>query len=1117
MQFTRARAFFERSDWLAFWVGLFVSLWVYLLSLGPSIGLEDAGELATAANALGVPHPPGYPLWSMISWCFCRAFGWVSWQGHPNPAWAVSLASAVEGALAAGLTALLLARSGRDLLREGTSLPEPAARSAAWWGGVAGSLAFAFSPVMWSQAVIVEVYALGALFLALTLVLAYRWMRRPQGRVLIWLGLVFGLGLANYQVLLLAALPIALMVFARKRRLAWSFLALLIPLGLTIYLLSLADMESADVLSTPGAPVILRPESMANLPPGAFPAPRWIHLAAGALVAALAGLAPVRRAWAGRALLAPSVALAGLLLLLRLLYAADAPPEGFRGTLYAFWRAGLVHLAGLGALWALCWRFRRARRFALTATVGQLTAFCLLRQGLLVGLTHPTTGWFWWPVAWDALLTVLAWRLLPRGRVVAGTALAAQLGVSVYAYMPLVSDLLKPPMNWGYARTWEGFKNALARGQYEALTPSSVFSARYLAQLKEYWNDLCLQFSLPAVLASVAGTGALVWRSLRRRLRLNALWLLCTLLFFLAMSAVLIALANPTGDLQDGFIQKVKFIASHGVFALWAGYGVAALLALARRWPRALRLAAWACLAGVPLAPVAQNFLNRRLVRALGCAEQAGHDFGWQFGAHMLEGARAIRAELAPGEEPLPDPFWPPPMAPEAVYFGGTDPGRFVPTYMVFAAKFRPDIRVFTQNALAEPFYMSVQRDLYGDRLWLPTADALRNAFLNYVDDVQAGRRATRGSVTEVNGRMRISGNAAVMDLNEGLSREIFENNPGCDFYLEESYPVPWMDAFLEPAGLAMRLRRQGRDLDALAGRDADFWDWTCRRLALRRDYRRDFAAQKSFSKLRSASAGVYARNNRPKEAEAAFRQASVLYPVSSEVVFRRIQESLLPAYRFRDALRLIRAYRQADPNNLKAEQLEARVRALADAYALYSNLLRKVRAQTATTADVCELARACEDLALREAAADYWEQTAQAGDLTVQDALDGCFALMRFDRKAPAFALVKRLPEKVWGTLSESELLACAGLAHAQGDPRLALTLYQTAVTRFPKSPKVWLGVALYYYALGGDAAEANALRAMHEAIRLGGAPLITSSDTLYDVYRHLEQRFTPQEGATP
>ena len=89
------RKFFTKIDWAAFWSATLAAFLVYFFTLGPSVGLEDSGELATAADHLGVPHPPGYPFWSMCGWVFCRIFAWVTYMGHPTPAWAMSLFSAV--------------------------------------------------------------------------------------------------------------------------------------------------------------------------------------------------------------------------------------------------------------------------------------------------------------------------------------------------------------------------------------------------------------------------------------------------------------------------------------------------------------------------------------------------------------------------------------------------------------------------------------------------------------------------------------------------------------------------------------------------------------------------------------------------------------------------------------------------------------------------------------------------------------------------------------------------------------------------------------------------------------------------------------------------------------
>ncbi|MCR5839368.1 MAG: DUF2723 domain-containing protein, partial [Kiritimatiellae bacterium] len=106
--------FFDKIDWAAFWTATLVTFAVYFFTLGPSVGLEDSGELATAGAHLGVPHPPGYPFWTFCSWLFCKAFSWVTYMGHPTPAWCISLFSATAGAFAAGFTAMLICRSGRD-------------------------------------------------------------------------------------------------------------------------------------------------------------------------------------------------------------------------------------------------------------------------------------------------------------------------------------------------------------------------------------------------------------------------------------------------------------------------------------------------------------------------------------------------------------------------------------------------------------------------------------------------------------------------------------------------------------------------------------------------------------------------------------------------------------------------------------------------------------------------------------------------------------------------------------------------------------------------------------------------------------------------------------------
>ena len=266
--------FFDKIDWAAFWTATLVTFAVYFFTLGPSVGLEDSGELATAGAHLGVPHPPGYPFWTFCSWLFCKAFSWVTYMGHPTPAWCISLFSATAGAFAAGFTAMLICRSGRDFLGGGTDgtdggspllghplrgqpaaggygvpvpLPKVGVSSVlCFGGGVAGALTFALSPVEWSQSTIVEIYSLNAFFLMWVFLLSYRWMRKPSDKILWFTAFVFGLGLTNYQVLLFAIVPLALVIAMKNIGMFRDVFIYLMPVALTYQIMQIGCLQRAD-------------------------------------------------------------------------------------------------------------------------------------------------------------------------------------------------------------------------------------------------------------------------------------------------------------------------------------------------------------------------------------------------------------------------------------------------------------------------------------------------------------------------------------------------------------------------------------------------------------------------------------------------------------------------------------------------------------------------------------------------------------------------------------------------------------------------------------------------------------------------------------------------------
>src|SRR6266404_6270417 len=77
---------FRSLDWFTFGVTTFLVFLGYYLSLAPDLGLEDSGELAVGSFYAGVPHPPGYPVWTLYTWLFTQI-------PFFNVAWRVSLSS----------------------------------------------------------------------------------------------------------------------------------------------------------------------------------------------------------------------------------------------------------------------------------------------------------------------------------------------------------------------------------------------------------------------------------------------------------------------------------------------------------------------------------------------------------------------------------------------------------------------------------------------------------------------------------------------------------------------------------------------------------------------------------------------------------------------------------------------------------------------------------------------------------------------------------------------------------------------------------------------------------------------------------------------------------------
>ena len=196
----------------AFTLVFVLSLSVYLLTLAPTITWkhdgDDGGDLVTAVVTGGVPHPPGYPTYLLLGEVFVR----IPWGDFARR---MNLMSAVGASAAAGLTALAVRRLLLRIRRGASSFAV----------AVSSGLVLAFSPLLWSQAVIAEVYAPAVGFVAAMLLGALEMpgdgrkagpLHRLRWGFWLW-GALGGLGVGAHPLVLVVWAPVVALAMARAR------------------------------------------------------------------------------------------------------------------------------------------------------------------------------------------------------------------------------------------------------------------------------------------------------------------------------------------------------------------------------------------------------------------------------------------------------------------------------------------------------------------------------------------------------------------------------------------------------------------------------------------------------------------------------------------------------------------------------------------------------------------------------------------------------------------------------------------------------------------------------------------------------------------------------------
>lgn len=330
-----------------------------------------------------------------------------------------------------------------------------------------------------------------------------------------------------------------------------------------------------------------------------------------------------------------------------------------------------------------------------------------------------------------------------------------------------------------------------------------------------------------------------------------------------------------------------------------------------------------------------------------------------------------------------------PSIPPGSIYFGGSDPGRFIITALQKSQIKGELFFTLTQNALTDVSYLDYLRSMYGKEIHIPTQAEDERCFNDYYSDLRIrfkNHQLKQGEdvTEESNGEFQVSGTIAVMEIDALVAKAIFDKETSRGFYVEESVPLDWMYPYLEPHGLILKLNH--KVLETLSNetieRDHDYWskivspmigDWLNKDTSLKsvsafvnrvflghdfKDFQGDPVfeengySRRMFAKGRAAIAGLYAwrgehshnkaeSRQMKREADFAFRQAWVLCPDSPEVALRYIDFLANDSKRMDDAILVAKTCLPMDPRDDELSNLVSNLEQFkkqSDEWAEYTN-----------------------------------------------------------------------------------------------------------------------------------------------------------------------------------
>lgn len=686
---------FRRIDWMAMLV-TFVTVWaVYLFTLAPNVTLEDSGELCTGSFYAGIPHPPGYPFWAIWSWI------WTVIVPFGSVAWRVEVGQSFASAMGCGLLALMVSRGG-SMLVEG--IEELKSVTKQWENvicivsGVVAGMLLGFGYFMWKESVVINrISIFGVPWLLAMIALMMRWMYAPHQRWYLYIAMLFYGWIATiHQSLILGAVGVEILIALVQPRLGRDLFAT----NTVFYLIILAYISKGSI---PALNAMTGVEKVIFNAVGVFSiaATGWLFTKTNKIFTEWKAVIIMGLMWA----------LGVLVYLYEPVSCMTCPPMqwGYPRTVEGFFHA-----------------LSRGQYGAAEGTnVLQDPSRLLFQMYYLADGLSESFSWVYMFVGLLPFLFLKKMHQRERNWIIGLTSIYLLLSVQLVIVMNVSADRSSAELCKVFFTASQGvFAIMIGYGL--------IILAAYIATHYQKFRRVGLiGGGVALLLAGYCLVEAIAKLYFGKAGQMQVSWLP-----FSSWSGWSFLAIGPDGQFGLGDVPHwiaqafapgqfgVPVYANLLLLAMPVAF-IVALLAYRQRGPLLIVLGLYC------VAPVWSCMSHWHK------AEQRHHWFGYWFGHDMftppfkdpntgkLTYDNKLRAELL--KDPKNAKLIYPEMDRNTIIFGGTDPGRFCPTYMIFCESFIPhrcqpeqdqhfdrrDCYLITQNALADGTYLDYLRSQY--------------------------------------------------------------------------------------------------------------------------------------------------------------------------------------------------------------------------------------------------------------------------------------------------------------------------------------------------------------------------------------------------------------------